>query len=218
VVTPDLMAHLGEEERRKLLQVAVRRRFARNEVVFHEGDSGDSLHVVAKGIFVARSSSTLGQPIAVNLFGEGGVFGETALVTGDSHRSATISALRRSETLMITRSEFEALRARDARVDRFLVSVLAERNRALTAQLVELLSCPVETRIYRRLLSFAELAGGDEDHGWIRLGQADLATLAGTTRSTVNRALRRAEDRGIVELTRGGVRITDARALVAAAR
>jgi CRP-like cAMP-binding protein len=119
---------------------------------------------------------------------------------------------------MITRSEFEALRARDARVDRFLVSVLAERNRALTAQLVELLSCPVETRIYRRLLSFAELAGGDEDHGWIRLGQSDLATLAGTTRSTVNRALRRAEDRGIVELTRGGVRITDASALGAAAR
>jgi CRP/FNR family transcriptional regulator, cyclic AMP receptor protein len=205
-----LLDALGDQERRTLLRVAVRRRFARNEVVFHEGDPGESLHIVTRGIFIARSSSTLGSLIAVNVFGEGGVFGETALVTANSRRSATLSALRRSETMMIAGRDFEALRQREPRVDRFLVSVLAERNRALTAQLVELLFCPVETRIYRRLLAFAELPGSADDEGWIRLGQADLATLAGTTRSTVNRALRRAEDRGLVELARGSLRIADA--------
>jgi CRP-like cAMP-binding protein len=217
-VTVDLLATLGDDERATLLRVAVRRRFSRNEVVFHEGDPGDSLHVVTRGIFIARSASILGHSITVNVFGEGGVFGEGVLVTAGSRRSATISALHPGETLMITRHEFEALRARDPRVDRFLVSVLAERNRLLTAQVVELLYCPADTRIYRRLLAFAELSGSGDDGGWIRLGQSDLATLAGTTRPTTNRALRRAEERGLVELARGGIRIADLAGLIAAAR
>jgi CRP/FNR family cyclic AMP-dependent transcriptional regulator len=216
-VTVDLLATLGDEERSNLLRLAVRRRFARNEVVFHEGDPGDALHIVMRGIFIARSSSILGHSITVNVFGEGGVFGEGVLVTEGSRRSATISALHPGETLMIVRGEFDALRARDPRVDRFLVSVLAERNRVLTAQVVELLYCPAETRIYRRLLGFAELSGSDEAGGWIRLGQSDLAELAGTTRPTTNRALRRAEERGLVELARGGIRITDLAGLTAAA-
>jgi CRP/FNR family cyclic AMP-dependent transcriptional regulator len=213
-----MLAELDEDERTALLRVAVRRRFGRNEVVFHEGDPGDSLHLVRRGVFIARSASTLGHSITVNVFGPGGVFGEGVLVTDGSRRSATVSALYPGETLMITRAEFESLRARDPRVDRFLVSVLAERNRILTAQVVELLYCPAETRVYRRLLAFAEMHGSDEGGGWIRLGQADLATLAGTTRPTTNRALRRAEDRGLVELARGGIRISDLPGLIAAAR
>jgi CRP/FNR family cyclic AMP-dependent transcriptional regulator len=216
-VAVDLLAALGDEQRATVLRLALRRRFGRGEVVFHEGDPGDSLHLVTRGIFIARSSSVLGHSLTVNVFGPGGVFGEGVLVTEESARSATISALHPGETLMITRRDFEDLRVRDPRVDRFLVSVLAERNRALTAQVMELLYCPAETRVYRRLLAFAELSG-DDDRGWIRLGQSDLATLAGTTRPTTNRALRRAEERGLIELARGGVRITDHAGLSAAAR
>lgn len=217
-MTVDLLAALGDDERANLLRVAVRRRFTRNEVVFHEGDPGDSLHIVLRGIFIARSASILGHTITVNVFGEGGVFGEGVLVTEGTRRSASISALHAGETLMIARDEFEALRKRDPRVDRFLVTVLAERNRILTAQVVELLYCSAETRVFRRLLAFAALSGSDDDGGWIRLGQSDLATLAGTTRPTTNRALRRAEARGLVELARGGIRIADLAGLIAAAR
>jgi CRP/FNR family transcriptional regulator, cyclic AMP receptor protein len=47
----------------------------------------------------------------------------------------------------------------------------------------------------------------------VALNQADLATFAGTTRSTANRVLRRAERRGIVELGRGRIRVVDREAL-----
>jgi CRP-like cAMP-binding protein len=49
--------------------------------------------------------------------------------------------------------------------------------------------------------------------GWVCLNQADLAVLAGTTRSTVNRVLRRAETAGLVELARGRIRVVDEPAL-----
>jgi CRP/FNR family cyclic AMP-dependent transcriptional regulator len=160
---------------------------------------------------VARSSSTRGEIIAVNVFGRGDVFGELALLTASARRSATVVSLERGATLMVGRGPFEDLRARDPRVDRMLLTVLAERNRALTSHVVELLFTPVDQRVYRRLVAFHDLVAPvtEDDEGWLRLNQTELATLAGTTRSTTNRVLRRAEDGGLLALARGRVRLID---------
>ena len=212
-----MLDSIGDAERRELLRMATRRRFGRGEVVFHEGDPGDCLHIITDGVFLARSSSTLGELIAVNIFDKGSVFGELALLSDDPHRSATVVALHGGATLALARSHFEEMRERNPRIDRFLVSVLAERNRRLNDHLVELLFTPVDRRVYRQLLSFADVIGAADD-GWIRLGQADLAMLAGTTRSTANRVLRRASEHGVLRLRRGRVRIVDMGDLRARAR
>ena len=204
---------LSERERSALLRSAVRRRFARGEVVFHEGDPGDSLHVVTHGAFIARSASTMGEVIAVNVFGPGDIFGEMVLLTPGARRSATVVSHGAGATLMIARGSFEALRTSETNIDRVLLSLLAERNRALTAHLVELLFTPVEQRVCRQLLTFARAVGAASSEGWVCLNQADLAVLAGTTRSTVNRVLRRAETAGLVELARGRIRVVDEPAL-----
>jgi CRP-like cAMP-binding protein len=208
-----LLAVLDPASRAGLLKVAIRRRFARGEVVFHEGDPGDALHVVTGGVFLARTSSSGGDVVAVNVLREGMVFGELALLTETYRRSATVVALRAASTLMVTRPDFEDLRGREPKVDRLLVAVLAERNRRLNDQLMELVFTPVHQRVYRRLLAFADAVGEGDRPGWVDLGQGELAALAGTTRPTVNRALRRAERDGLVELARGRVRIVDGAAL-----
>jgi CRP/FNR family cyclic AMP-dependent transcriptional regulator len=219
-VPQSLLDSLGDRQRRALLQVASRRRYRRGEVVFHEGDPGDSLHVVTNGVFIARSNSTSGDVVAVNVLGEGTVFGELALLTADDRRSATVQALRAAATLRITRADFERLRDEDPKVDRLLVTVLAERNRKLNDQLMDLVFTPVETRVHRRLLAFAKAVAvsGQASDGWIELSQAELGALAGTTRPSVNRALRRAERDGLVELGRGRIRIVDVDGVTARAR
>jgi CRP/FNR family cyclic AMP-dependent transcriptional regulator len=200
---------IDPRERATLLQVGVRRRFGRGEVVFHEGDPGDALHVVTAGVFVARGSSTMGEVIAVNVFATGDVFGELVLLTPGARRSATVAALSASATLMIPQAHFEALRARVPSVDRILLSLLAERNRTLTDHLIELQFTPADQRVVRRLLDFHAMVARPEDRGWVRLNQTELATLAGTTRSTANRVLRAAAAKGQVELGRGRVRVVD---------
>ena len=60
-------------------------------MVFHEGDPGDALHIVESGLFVARSSSTLGHVLTVNVFRAVCVFGSLALLSPDSCSSATRS-------------------------------------------------------------------------------------------------------------------------------
>jgi CRP/FNR family transcriptional regulator, cyclic AMP receptor protein len=208
----DLLA----SHRQELAKVAVRRRFARHEVVFHEGDPGDSVHVVTRGAFIARSSTTMGHIITVNIMRTGEVFGELALLSPDARRTATVSAMQQGETLMVRRHDFDAIRDKDPSIDRFLIDVLAQRNRKLTADLVDLLFTPVEQRVRSRLLIVGDLLA-DED-GWIPLNQEEIASLAGATRATVNRVLRRAEVAGYVELRRGRVRIIDRQGLASRSR
>jgi CRP-like cAMP-binding protein len=204
---------LTERERDAVLRTGIRRRFRRGEVVFHEGDPGDSMHIVTSGAFIARDSSTMGEVIAVNVFGVGDIFGEMVLLTPGARRSATVVSHGRGATLMVGRGDFDALMDDDGNLHRVLLSVLTERNRALTAQLVELLFTPVEQRVCIRLLAFARTVSSGADEGWVRLSQAELATLAGTTRSTVNRVLGRAREQGLVELARGRIRLVDEQAL-----
>ena len=87
-----LYALLSESDRAEVLRHTRARRFGRNEVVFHEGDPGDALHIVESGVFVARSSSTLGHVLTVNVFTPWSVFGELALLSPDSCRSATVAS------------------------------------------------------------------------------------------------------------------------------
>jgi CRP/FNR family cyclic AMP-dependent transcriptional regulator len=202
---------LTAEEQREVMRHTSERQFSRNEVVFHEGDPADSLHIVERGLFVARSSSTLGHVLIVNVFSPGSVFGELALLRADPVRSATVAAVRPGRTRMLRRVDLERLRAGAAgrAVDRFLLAAVAEQNLALTAQVIELLFTPTWKRIQRQLLRLDEVGVADDGDGWIRLSQDELAMLTATTRATVNRVLRDLERRGIVELARGRSRVTD---------
>ena len=206
-----LVEQLTAEERDELMRHTTRRSYASHDVVFHEGDPADSLHIVEHGLFVARSASTLGHLLTVNVFRPGSVFGELALLGRDPVRSATVAALRPGRTRQLRRPELERLRAGAVghAFDRFLLAVLAERNVALTAQVIELLFVPARKRIQRQLARLADLGIADDGDGWIRLSQDELAMLTASTRATVNRVLRDLEERGVVELGRGRSRIVD---------
>lgn len=211
---------LTEQERQDVQRHTRERRFARNEVVFHEGDPGDALHIVERGLFVARSSDTLGHILTVNVFQPGSVFGELAVLAPGAPRSATIVAITEGRTRCLRRVELNELRNRSAgrHIDELLMSAMANRVGQLTAQVVELCFTPTTKRVRRQLLRLDELGLADEGSGWIRLGQGELAMMTATTRATVNRVLRDLEKAGVLEVARGRLRINDRMALAAKAR
>src|ERR1700751_2008025 len=84
---------------------ARRRRFRRNEVIFHQGDPGDSLHVVVSGSVKIVLPSTEGEEAIIATLRPGDFFGELALLDG-APRSATATALEPSETLVLPRPVF----------------------------------------------------------------------------------------------------------------
>lgn len=211
-----LLEGVPPEHVRELLQVARRRRFSRNEVVFHRDDPGDSVHLVQSGRFAIRVATPLGDMTTIAIRGPGESFGEMALVAEHARRAATVAALEDAETVSVYKVDFEQVRARHPSVDRILMRFLTSEVRMLNDRLLEALYVPVEKRVRRRLVELAALYGGARPT--IRLTQETISELAGATRPTVNQVLRDEEKRGTIELRRGRIDVVDAAELERRAR
>jgi len=198
-----------EEDLHRLLSVARRRTFARNEVVFHRGDPAEALHLISSGRFAVRIMTPLGDTATLAILGPGEAFGELALVGEDPERSATVAALERGETLSISRADLQRLRREHPGVNELLLRLLAARIRRMNDLLVEALYVPADKRVLRRLRELAELYAADEGPSVIPLTQEEIAELAGTSRATVNRVLRAEQHRGSLELRRGRTVVLD---------
>jgi CRP-like cAMP-binding protein len=209
-----LLATLSDEERREVLAIAHRRRFRRNEVVFHEGDLGNALHLVVRGRFAVRTTTFMGDIATLEVVGMGDFFGELALLGADpGRRTATVNAFDSAETMAIDRDSFGRLRRDYPGVDRLLVEVLATRVRRLSDQLAEALYSPVEARVARRLLHAAERWGGAQNGTIVPVTQEDLAGMAGTTRPTVNKVIGQFVEMGLVSVARGRLVLVDSTGL-----
>jgi CRP/FNR family cyclic AMP-dependent transcriptional regulator len=199
-VTPD--------DVRRLESLARRRRFERNEVVFHRDDPGDSLHLIERGRFAIRIMTPLGDTVTVAVRGPGDSFGEMALVAATPKRTATVAALEAAETLAVYKDDFEQLRREHPSIDAVMFAFLVGEVRMLNERLLEALYLPVDRRVLRRL---RELTASEPGEGpfEVPLTQEALAELAGTTRATINRILREEEKRGTVQLARGRTIVLD---------
>jgi CRP/FNR family transcriptional regulator, cyclic AMP receptor protein len=212
-----LLSDVPSDELQQVLTIARRRPFDRGEVVFHEGDPADSLHLVVSGRFAARIRTPVGDTTLLAIYGPGDAFGELALVSPPSQRSATVVALEPAETRSVYRDDFDRLRRGHPGVDRVLVGLLAEEIRLMNERLLEAHYVDAETRVRRHLRQLAALYERDGT-SVIPLTQEEIAEIAGTSRATVNRVLREEERRGVIELRRGRTTVVDAEQLSRRAR
>ncbi len=214
-----LLDSLPLDDQKRVLDSARRRHFARGEIVFHEGDPADSLHLIESGIFAIQVSAPAGDRATVNVLSAGKFFGELGLVQTayTPRRSATVLALAPSHTLTLTGTTFNALRESNPSLEHLIVAALAHRVEELSGRLLEALYIGVDRRVYRRLIELAEVYGQSSTDIVIPLSQDDVATMAGASRPTVNQVLQKLVSRGIIALGRRQITIRDLAALRAAA-
>jgi CRP-like cAMP-binding protein len=202
----ELLRGVASEDRRRVLTIARRRRFQRGEVVFHQDDPADSLHLVVQGRFAMLRRTTLGEDALLAIRARGDAFGELALVS-EERRSATAASFDEGETLSVYRTDFDELRAKHPSVDRVLVELLARQLQRMNQLLSEAFYLSAERRVLRRLL---ELGGDGEP---VRVTQEQVAALAGASRATVNATLAAERRRGTIEVQRGSTVVLDPAAL-----
>jgi CRP-like cAMP-binding protein len=210
VTRPDWRA-LGELaglDERTLRTTCAHRRFDRGVIVFHEGDPAGGLHLIDRGRVAIRLTTPLGETVTIDVLQAGDTFGEQALVDGSGARTATVTAIERTETLCLDRATFERLRSEHPGVDRFLVTVLAARLQSTSRHLLDALYLPADTRVMRCVVRMQDMFSTNGQRR-IPLTQADIASMAGVTRSTVNRVLKRAQADGVVAIGRASVDVLD---------
>ena len=210
-----LFAHVEPDGLRVLAQAMVRRRFRRNEVIFHKDDPGDSLHVVASGAVKIVLPSSEGDEAIIASLQPGDFFGELALLDGAPH-SATATAVEAVETLSLARAPFHQLLDEDRGLRVALLSGLAAELRRLTQHVEELHFLDLAGRLVMRLVRLARdrdpLADGEVKLDW-PFTQSDLAAMIGGTRQSVNKLLSQLVDDGLLVIQHETLVIKDLHAL-----
>lgn len=205
-----LLEPLRAEDREAFLALAHRRTFARNEVLCHEGDPADSLHLVERGHLTVRGTLASGAAATFTVLSPGDYFGELALLRTDRRRTATVTALEESRTLAVAGTAFERLCQHNPGIERVVATLLADRIDLLSRRLLETMYETLDHRVCRRLLDLADAyGGGDGAVVAIPLSQAQLADLVGATRPPVNQVLQRLADRNVVRLSRSRIEVLD---------
>jgi CRP/FNR family transcriptional regulator, cyclic AMP receptor protein len=204
-----LFADLEEGELERFSRVAVPRSFPAGTRVFHEGDRSDACYIVREGSFRVTREHSDGRAITLATLGPGEVFGELAMLDGDV-RSASAEALSDGELLALPAKDVRALLARHPEISVKLVSALVRRLRAANERISRQSFQTVPSRVAGVLLQLAaETRSNESGEVTIRMNQADLAQLAGTSRESVSRFLADLERAGVVRSGRGRVTVCD---------
>lgn len=82
-----ILGSLTEPDRRRVLTSTTRRRFGRREVLFHESDPGDTLHLIAKGRLAVRITTPSGDLATIDVLGPGEVVGMFAALGAGRRRA-----------------------------------------------------------------------------------------------------------------------------------
>ena len=187
------------------------RHFSRSQFLFHTGDPSDGVFLILDGCVAVRVGTPSGAVATIGVVAGGECLGEQSLLVAGGRRSATAVALSEVDALYLSRVVFSELRRDDASINEFLMSVLDHRLRRVTERLVEALFTPAPERVISRILELRVQFG----ERTISLTQDELASMAGTTRPTVNRALRRAAAAGALTLGRSSITVVDSGLLAA---
>ncbi|PDW03324.1 Crp/Fnr family transcriptional regulator [Candidatus Viridilinea mediisalina] len=184
--------------------------FARGETIFAQGREGDLLYLIVDGQVRIFTVSQLGQEISVKIFRTGDFFGELALLDGQP-RSASAQAMCATHTLTLHRQAFhEAIQSMPA-IAVLVLEELSNRLRRTNTYIEHLASYSAPQRIVRTLIDLADQHGVSEDGVMARINlhltQDDLASLAGTSRETVNRVLASLREQGLIQIERARVSV-----------
>jgi CRP/FNR family transcriptional regulator, cyclic AMP receptor protein len=210
-----LFADLSETDRQALAAELSHLQFKKGDAIFFEGDPGQTLYIVESGNVRIYLHTEDGQETSVNVCTSGDIFGELAVIDG-LPRSASAIALEDSVVLALNREQFRECTRRYPQLAFNFLKALSVRVRYNTRQIDSLSAFRVPSRLARKLLELAQ------EHGVVEMGgvriplpltQSDLASLIGTTRESINKALGNFRKQGLIRVQAGVITIVDPEAL-----
>lgn len=174
------------------------------EVVFCKGDTEGTTYIITSGRVKICVTTPDGRESVLAILAPGDCFGELAALDGEP-RSADAVAMEDTEVWRLAKEDFSSLVERSPHFARRLIAVLTRRLRETDQHFTDLVFFDLFARVARKLLELADAQGMDTAQGVeipFRLTQQELANLVGSTRESVNKALRFYSDRGHI-ISRG---------------
>ena len=174
----------------------------KGEIVFNEGEPGDSLYIVLSGKLKVGRRAADGRQNLIAVMGPSDMVGELSLFD-PGPRTATATAVVDTRLARLRKQALRPWLTNRPEIAEQLLRVLARRLRRTNDALADLIFTDVPGRVAKNLL---QMAGrfGTRDGGVLRvthdLTQEELAQLVGASRETVNKALADFASRGWLRL------------------
>jgi CRP/FNR family transcriptional regulator, cyclic AMP receptor protein len=193
---PAVIEHLGSYMKT--------RKVARGATVFAKGDPGSGLMGVLSGTVKVSVASTEGKDIVLNMFREGEIFGEIALLDGRP-RTADATAMSDCELIVIERRDFVPFLRDNPDVTLKFIEVLCSRLRHTSEQVQDVTFLNLPARLAKTLLELTADRDGAASKGKVSITQREISQMIGRSRESTNKQLRAWVKRGWIRLERGGV-------------
>ena len=177
------------------------------QVLFNQGDVGESLYIVLSGRLEISVVSEDGRRLTLNTVGAGQIVGEIAIFDGGP-RTATIEATEQSELMEITRHEIRRKIRKNTEIAFELLELAGRRLRWLEGLLEDRSFKSLEVRLAKRVLYLLWSNDGVATNR-VALSQAELADHVGATRVAVASVLQHWRQEGFLKSSRGQIEILE---------
>ena len=206
------LAHLLSDERDRIVPELRVSEAAPGDLVCRIGRPATYWFGVIDGLLKMNTVTDDGRAITYSGLAAGGWFGEGTVLKRESYRY-NIQALRKSRVAGLPVDTFHWLLDHSIGFNRFVMSQLNERLGQFIVALAVGRAASPEQRVARNLAALVNPVLFPGVGEVLRITQQELAYLVGLSRQRVNEALRALQERGVLRIEYGGLRIVQLEAL-----
>ena len=180
------------------------RNYRDREIVFSQGDPGDSVFYIESGT-VKLTAVTARKRAIIAILQRGSFFGEGCLA-GQSLRICTARSIGQSNVIRLQKERMLRTLNRDHQFAMVFVGYLLSRVVRVEEDLIDQFFNFSERRLARVLLLFGKITKESKSDSALKVSQSTLAEMVGTTRPRVSKFMNEFKKKGLVSYN-GGLRV-----------
>ncbi|MEW5920031.1 MAG: Crp/Fnr family transcriptional regulator [Bacillota bacterium] len=196
-----IFSNLDFLEREAIGRLAVKRVYHKNEFIFREGETADTIYMVKSGRVRLFKVSTSGKDITLGILKNDDLFGENTMFEEAFH-SMSAQALENTFVCSCSKKHVPLL-LKNPYISMKIIQYLGEKIQNYTEQVANIAFRNVKGRVSSTLLRLARDYGYQSDQGTIidiELTHQDLASLVNASRVMVSYVLRDLRDEGAISI------------------
>jgi CRP-like cAMP-binding protein len=184
---------LSSASKLQLAGICIPKVLARREMLFHEGDEGGAMYLLAQGTIQLFRTSEDGREVVIRLMKPGEMFAEAVLFERDDYPVSAV-ALVPSEVFLMPKRQFHCLLEQPGFRREFIANLLA-KQRYLADRVYRLAAFDVEARFF----SFLRDQWGEREEYTVDISKRDVAAAIDALPETLSRMLLKLRDEGTLE-------------------
>ena len=210
-----LLAGLTKRECMEIVACARARTFARDELLYSQGQPVRSLILLQSGSVKHTQLSPNGDEVLLRMSGIGDPVNVQVSGNSCSH-TCSARAMEQCKALVWEYTRLQALLEQYPQMRKNITQILASRLQELEERFREVATEKVARRLALALLRLVKQIGKPAESGvQVSLSREELAQMTGTTLFTISRVLSRWAEQGLIVPRRESVVVCDAKRLEA---